>query len=136
MQLLTRTAHSLKVSDIFNPVDNINGGVQYLKNLYDLFDSVTGDDRLMISLAAYNVGQGHIQDARKLAIKKNLDPSSWESLSQTLPLLRYRKYYKNAKYGYCRGTEPVIYVKQIMIYYDILKRQGIEYKDVQASLIE
>ena len=133
MQLLTRTARSLNVADIYNPVDNINGGVQHLKNLYDYFGSATGDDRLMISLAAYNVGQGHIQDARKLARKKNLDPSSWESLSQTLPLLRYRKYYKKAKYGYCRGTEPVRYVKQIMIYYDILKRQGIEYKDVQAS---
>ena len=136
MQLLTSTARSLNVADIFNPVDNINGGVQHLKNMYELFDGATGDDRLMIALAAYNVGQGHIQDARKLAIKKKLNPDLWESLSQTLPLLRYRKYYKNAKYGYCRGTEPVIYVKQIMIYYDILKRQGIEYGEVQARLIE
>jgi membrane-bound lytic murein transglycosylase F len=134
MQLLTSTARSLNVADIYNPVDNINGGVQHLKDMYDHFDSATGEDRLMIALAAYNVGQGHIQDARNLAIKKNLDPSSWESLKKTLPLLRYRKYYKNSKYGYCRGTEPIIYVKQIMIYYDILKRQGIEYKDVQASL--
>ena len=136
MQLLTRTAHSLKVSDIFNPVDNINGGVQHLKNMYDLFDGAKGEDRMMIALAAYNVGQGHMQDARNLAIKKNLNPDSWEALSKTLPLLRYRKYYKKAKYGYCRGTEPVIYVKQIMIYYDILKRQGIEYREAQARLIE
>ena len=136
MQLLVSTARSLKVDDIYNPVDNINGGVQHLKNLYELFDSATGDDRLMIALAAYNVGQGHLQDARRLAIKKKLDPDLWESLSQTLPLLRYRKYYKNAKYGYCLGTEPVIYVKQIMIYYDILKRKGIEYGEVQARLME
>ena len=136
MQLLSSTARSLKVADIYNPVDNINGGVQHLKNLYDLYDSATGEDRLMIALAAYNVGQGHLEDARKLAIKKKLDPNSWESLSQTLPLLRFRKYYKKAKYGYCRGTEPVIYVKQIMIYYDILKRQGIEYEEVQARLME
>ena len=134
MQLLTRTARSLKVSDIYNPVDNINGGVQHLKNMYDLYDGAKGEDRMMIALAAYNVGQGHIQDARNLAIKKNLNPDSWEALSKTLPLLRYRKYYKKAKYGYCRGTEPVIYVKQIMIYYDILKRQGIEYREAQAKL--
>ena len=136
MQLLSSTARSLKVADIYNPVDNINGGVRHLKNLYELFEDATGEDRLMIALAAYNVGQGHVQDARKLAIKKKLDPNSWDSLSQTLPLLRFRKYYKNAKYGYCRGTEPVIYVKQIMIYYDILKRQGIEYEEVQARLME
>jgi membrane-bound lytic murein transglycosylase F len=136
MQLLSSTAHSLEVTDIYNPVDNINGGVQHLKNLYEHFDTATGEDRLMIALAAYNVGQGHIQDARNLAAKKKLDPDSWESLSEILPLLRYRKYYKHAKYGYCRGSEPVIYVKQIMIYYVILKRQGIEYRDVQAKLIE
>ena len=132
MQLLPSTARSLNVKDIYNPVENINGGVRYLKKLYDRYDSVDEANRLLIALAAYNVGQGHVQDARKLAIKKNLDPNSWESLAHTLPLLRYRKYYKHAKYGYCRGTEPVRYIKQIMIYYDVLKRQGIEYGDVQA----
>lgn len=127
MQLLPRTARSLDVNDLYNPVENINGGVRYLKQLYDRFDKADTTNRLLIALAAYNVGQGHVQDARNLAVKKNLDPNSWESLAQTLPLLRYRKYYKDAKYGYCRGTEPVMYLKQIMIYYDILKRQGIEY---------
>ncbi len=134
MQLLPSTASSLDVNDIYNPVENINGGVRYLKKLYDRFADADDTNRLLIALAAYNVGQGHIQDARNLAVRKNLDPNSWESLAQTLPLLRYRKYYKNAKYGYCRGTEPVMYIKQILIYYDILKRQGIEYGEVQARL--
>ncbi len=133
MQLLSRTAQSLGVKDIYNPVENINAGVQHLKNLYDLFDGADGTDRMLISLAAYNIGQGHIRDARDLAVKLNLDPDSWESLSKALPLLRFRKYYKNSKYGYCRGTEPVLYIKQIMIYYDILKRQGSS-RQVQAKL--
>ena len=133
MQLLTRTARSLGVKDIYNPVENINAGVQHLKNLFDLFDVADGTDRMLISLAAYNIGQGHIQDARQLAVKMNLDPDSWESLAETLPLLRFRKYYKHSKYGYCRGTEPVLYIKQIMIYYDILKRQGIEHGEFQAK---
>ena len=134
MQLLSRTARSLGVKDIYNPVENINAGVQHLKNLYDLFDGADGTDRLLISLAAYNIGQGHIRDARQLAVKMNLDPDSWESLAKTLPLLSFRKYYKNSKYGYCRGTEPVLYIKQIMIYYDILKRRGIKHGEVQAKL--
>jgi membrane-bound lytic murein transglycosylase MltF len=71
---------------------------------------------------------------KRLAVKMKLDPNSWEALAKTLPLLRYRKYCKKAKYDYCRGTEPVSYIKQIMIYYDILKRQGIEYGAVQAKL--
>jgi membrane-bound lytic murein transglycosylase F len=134
MQLLPSTARSLGVNDIYNPVENINAGVLHLKKLYDSFSSAKGDDRLLLALAAYNVGQGHIGDARRLAIKMNLDPNSWESLKKTLPLLSYRKYYKNAKYGYCRGAEPVLYIKQIMIYYDILKQKGVESGQNQAKL--
>ncbi|MEJ2168037.1 MAG: membrane-bound lytic murein transglycosylase MltF [Desulfobacterales bacterium] len=136
MQLLPSTARSLDVKDIHNPVENINAGVQHLKNLYDRFDQAPESDRLQIALAAYNVGYGHVEDARKLAVRMKLDPNAWESLEKTLPLLRYRKYYQHAQYGYCRGTEPVIYIKQIMIYYDILKRQGIEYGEANASLQE
>ena len=87
----------------------------------------------MISLAAYNIGQGHIYDARKLARKRGLDPNKWDALAKTLPLLRYRKYYKNSKYGFCRGNEPIRYIKQIMIYYDVLRQQGFEYKTAQAK---
>ncbi|MGD2024042.1 MAG: membrane-bound lytic murein transglycosylase MltF, partial [Desulfobacterales bacterium] len=132
MQILPSTGKSLGVHDLFDPVQNINAGVQHLKNLYEHFEAISGQDRLLITLAAYNIGQGHIHDARKLAQKKGLDPNKWESLSKTLPLLRYRKYYKHAKYGFCRGTEPIRYIKQIMIYYDVLKRQGFEYKTAQA----
>jgi membrane-bound lytic murein transglycosylase F len=132
MQILPNTGKSLGIRDLFDPVQNINAGVQHLKNLFEHFKSVKGKDRLLIALAAYNIGQGHIQDARKLAEKKGLDPNKWESLSETLPLLQYKKYYKHSKYGFCRGSEPVRYIKQIMIYYDVLKRQGIEYKTAQA----
>ena len=134
MQLLTSTAESLGVQDIYDPVENINAGVQHLRNLYDLFDSVNGTDRMLISLAAYNIGQGHIRDARDLAVKMNLDPNSWESLSKTLPLLSLRKYYKDSRYGYCRGTEPVLYIKQIMVYYDILKKRGVEQRELKTKL--
>ena len=133
MQLLPRTARSLGVKDIYNPVENINAGVQHLKNLYEYYDSVPGEDRLLISLAAYNTGQGHIADARRLAIRMKLDPNRWASLAKTLPMLRYKKYYKNSKYGYCLGTEPVKYTKQIMIYYDLLKKRGIEYGTAQTN---
>jgi len=136
MQIMPATGKSLGVTDLFDPVQNINAGVQYLKNLFEYFEMARGNDRLLIALAAYNIGQGHIHDARKLAKKKGLDPNKWESLSKTLPLLRYRKYYKHAKYGFCRGTEPIRYIKQIMIYYDVLKRQGFEYKTARAQAPE
>ena len=132
MQILPTTAKDLGVADLFDPVQNINAGVKHLKELYDHFDQAHGEDRLLIALAAYNVGQGHIADARELAKKRGLDPEKWESLSKTLPLLQYRKYYMNTQYGFCRGLEPIRYIKQILIYYDVLKRQGFEYKTAQA----
>ncbi len=134
MQLTQRTAKSHGVKDIYNPEQNINAGVKHLKELYDLFDKAEGADRLFIAFAAYNVGQGHIWDAQRLAKKMNLDPNKWSSLSKTLPLLQNRKYYRNAKHGYCRGIEPVQYVRQIMIYYDILKHQGIDYNLTPFSI--
>lgn len=126
MQLLPATAESLGVSDIYSPVENIDAGVQHLRNLYDQFKASEGRDRLLISLAAYNTGIGHILDAQRLAVELGLDPNKWASLRETLPMLKFRKYYKNAKHGYCRGDEPVSYVKQIRIYYDILRRRGID----------
>ncbi len=133
MQLTRRTAQSYGVKDLYDPMQNINAGVRHLKKLYDLFKCAEGADRLFIAFGAYNTGQGHIRDAQRLAKKMNLDPNKWSSLSKTLPMLRKWKYFKNARYGYCRGTEPVRYVRQIMIYYDILRHQGLEYDPGQSD---
>jgi membrane-bound lytic murein transglycosylase F len=57
----------------------------------------------------------------------NLDPNKWSSLEKTLPLLSNRRYYKKSRFGYCRGSEPVFHVQSILTYYDILKREAIEY---------
>ncbi len=133
MQLTGNMASSLGVDDIFDPEQNINAGVKYLKYLYDHYDQAYGTDRLFIALAAYNIGMGHTWDARNLAREMDLDPNKWSSLAKTLPLLGYYKYNENTKYGYARGTEPIRYVKQIMIYYDILKHQSIEYQATVSS---
>lgn len=126
LQVLPATGRSLKATDLLDPVANIKAGVQYLKWIYDQFEGMDEDDRLLTSLAAYNAGPGHIQDARRLASKMGLDPSRWESLAKSLPLLRFRKYYQEAEHGFCRGDITVAYVKHIMIYYDILKRQELD----------
>lgn len=128
MQVLETTGTSHGAEDLYDPVDNIRIGVRYLGKLYDHFDEAEDPDRLYISLAAYNVGRGHVFDARNLARKLGLDPNKWSSLKETLPKLRDRKFYEESKYGYCRGTEPVNYVRQIKVYYDILRRKGIEYQ--------
>ena len=125
MQLTLDTAKDMGIENRLDPEQSITGGVKYLKRLYERYDDVEDPDRVLITLASYNVGHGHIVDAQKIAKEKNLDPNSWNSLQEVLPLLRYRKYYKKTKNGYCRGTEPVRYVNRIMNYYEILKREAI-----------
>ncbi len=127
MQLTLPTAKEMGVKNRLDPHQSIMGGTRYLKKLYDLFDEAPDPDRSLIAVAAYNVGRGHVLDARRIASAMRLDPNKWSSLEKTLPLLRQRKYYKKSKYGYCRGAEPVFQVRQVLTYYDILKRQAIEY---------
>jgi len=125
MQLTQNTAKEMGVVDRRDPEQSINGGVRYIEKLYERYDEAKDPDRLLIALASYNVGHGHILDAQKIAAEKGFNPNSWSSLQQILPLLRYPKYYKKTKYGYCRGTEPVRYVNRVLTYYDILKKEAI-----------
>jgi membrane-bound lytic murein transglycosylase F len=127
MQLMPATADMLRVKDPMHPDINIRSGVRHLRYLHDSFPDAAEPDRTYIALAAYNTGLGHVLDARKLAKEQGLDPDRWSSLVETLPLLRFRKYYSKATYGYTRGIQPIDYVKQIQIYYDILKRRDIVY---------
>ena len=133
MQLLPRTAKSLGVSDIYNPVENINGGVQHLKNLYTLYDKAADEDRLLIALAAYNVGEGHLEDARMITQKRKGDPNKWDDVKQNLPLLSRKKWYSKTKYGYARGIEPVRFVTRIRNYYDVLVRKNEEEQSTQQT---
>lgn len=126
MQLTESAASDMGVEDRLDPRQSIMGGVRYLKRLYKRHEDAGRPDRLLISLAAYNVGQGHIRDAQRLAEEMNLDPNSWSALKQILPLLRHPKYYKRTRHGYCRGTEPVRYVNRILTYFDILRRDDIQ----------
>lgn len=127
MQLTVPTAREMGIKNRLAPQQSIMGGVRYLRRLYDLYEESPEPDRTIIALAAYNVGKGHILDARRIASDIQLDPNKWSSLEKTLPLLRQRKYYKESEFGYCRGMEPVFHVQRILTYYDILKRQAIEY---------
>jgi membrane-bound lytic murein transglycosylase F len=126
MQVTLRTAREMGIENRLDPAQSIHAGVKYLRKIYERFDSIDRKwDRMLITLASYNVGYGHVRDAQEIARRKGLDPKKWESIRQTLPLLRYKKYYKTVRYGYTRGTEPVRYVDRILTYYDILRKKEI-----------
>lgn len=121
MMLTNATAKRMKINDRRNPEESIDGGSRYLKVLLDsLPERITHPDRLWFALASYNVGIGHLEDARILAQKAGDNPDSWVDVRKYLPLLAKPEWYKKTRYGYARGYEPVAYVNRIRGYYAIL----------------
>ena len=121
MMLTLTTAKELGIESRLNPQQSIMGGARYLKNLYERIpEEVQVPDRMWFALAAYNVGIGHLYDARELAKQLGRNPNTWSSLAEVFPLLSRKKYYKSLKHGYARGSEPVSYVRHIRDYQNIL----------------
>lgn len=122
MMLTNDTAERLGVNRL-DPYQSIQGGARYIQTMKaSLAENIAEPDRTWLALAAYNVGLGHLLDARALAVKLGKNPDSWVDVKTTLPLLRNPQYFKSAKYGYARGGEPVIFVERLRTYYDILVR--------------
>lgn len=123
MMLTGDTADRLGVTDRLDPKQSILAGARYVNYLKDSIPSrIQEPDRTWMALAAYNIGYGHLEDARILAKKKKLNPDSWTDLKVTLPLLAKAEYHVEARHGYARGGETVIFVENIRTYYDILNR--------------
>ncbi len=124
MMLTNATAKEVGVTDRLDPVQSIDGGAIYFKKIYNrLPKTITGNDRTWMTLASYNVGYGHLEDARVLTQRLDKDPNKWSDVREHLPLLTKRKYYSKARYGYARGWEPVYYVQNIRSFYKTIAWQ-------------
>lgn len=123
MMLTLPAAEDVNVTDRLDPEQSIFGGAKYLRGIIDrLPDEIVEPDRTWIALAAYNVGMGHLYDARTLARRQGKNPNLWVDMQEVLPLLAQKQYYKTVDRGYARGSEPVRYVSRIRNYEDILKQ--------------
>ncbi len=121
MMLTQRTAQAMGVANRLDPKQSIEGGARYFQHIKEqLPASIAEPDRTWFTLAAYNVGIGHLEDARQLARKEGLDPDKWLDVKKVLPRLAQKQWYRQTRYGYARGWEPVHFVNNIRRYYDIL----------------
>ncbi|GMQ83776.1 MAG: membrane-bound lytic murein transglycosylase MltF [Gammaproteobacteria bacterium] len=122
MMLTRNTMRHLGISKSrLDPQASIEGGGRYIARVKNSIPKRIGEpDRTWMALAAYNVGIGHLEDARKLAQSDGADPDKWIEVKKYLPLLSQKKWYKQTRHGYARGNEPVRYVENIRSYYDIL----------------
>lgn len=121
MMLTQTTAREMDIADRLDPAQSLRGGARYFKKLRRrLPEDITEPDRTWFTLAAYNIGRGHLEDARIITETQGGNPDLWADVSERLPLLQKSKFYRNTKYGFARGSEPVTYVKNIRHYYNIL----------------
>ncbi len=136
LMMLTRaTARDMGVSDRLDPGQSIDGGARYLRRLLDSMpESVIGEDRLWMALAAYNLGPGHLRDARVLAAGLGHNPDSWPEMKEVLPLLSRKRHYRGLKYGYARGFEALQYVRRVRDFYDQLEALAESAQSLRTTL--
>lgn len=123
MMLTLTTAAQVGIKNRLDPRQSIFGGASYLASIRKRIpERIQEPDRTWFALAAYNVGFGHLEDARRLTQANGGDPDRWMDVKAHLPLLSQKKWYRKTRHGYARGREPVQYVENIRQYYDILLR--------------
>ncbi|MCG6201836.1 membrane-bound lytic murein transglycosylase MltF [Psychromonas antarctica] len=117
MMLTLNTADHLGVENRLDPEQSIAGGAKYLsQQIKRLPDSIADDEKVWFALASYNIGYGHVMDARRITAMKKQNPNAWSDVKDNLPLLHQKKWYKKTRYGYARGQEAQHYVNNIRQY--------------------
>jgi membrane-bound lytic murein transglycosylase F len=126
MMITQVTAEELGVDDVLDPHQSLRGGARFLKDLQRrLPPDIEDPHRLWMALAAYNIGMGHLEDARILAERKGMDPHLWPDVRAQLPSLQNPDVYPTTRFGFARGQEAVTYVDNIRQYYSILQLQSV-----------
>jgi len=129
MMLTGDTADRMGVLNRLDARQSILGGARYLVLMKNALPArIPEPDRTWIALAAYNQGQGHMEDARRIAKARGNHPDHWADVKEALPLLSRGGYTQVMRYGYARGGEALIFTENIRGYYDILLRLEPEYK--------
>jgi membrane-bound lytic murein transglycosylase F len=121
MMLTEHTAEMMNVEDRDDPRGSIVGGARYFTRLTrKVPERIAEPDRTWLAVAAYNVGFGHLEDARILTQFQGANPDTWIEVRERLPLLSDEKWYKRVERGYAPGSQAVTYVDNVRRYYEIL----------------
>ncbi len=135
MMLTEETADHLNVSNRLDARQSILAGARYLSEIIDALPrDIPQPDRTWLGMAAYNLGQGHMNGALGIARTLKRDTRSWYEMKQVLPLMARPEYYKRLKSGRARGGEAVIMVENIRKFYDILARFEAQHPAEKLSL--
>ena len=137
MMLTSDTASAMGINDRTNPQQSIFAGARYLAEVREKVpDRIPEPDRTWFTIAAYNVGFGHVEDARVLAQMDGKNPDSWADVRDELPRLAEARWFERVKHGYARGWEPVQFVDRVQRYLTLLEWQPGEGIASQGTRVE
>ena len=122
MMLTEHTAEMMDIADRRDPRASILGGARYFENVLEKIpERIPADDRMWLAVAAYNVGFGHVEDARIITEMQGGNPDSWDEVRARLPLLSNEDWHSRVERGLARGAVPVEYVDNVRRYYTLLR---------------
>ena len=118
MMLTQTTAKEVGITRRTDPKQSVFGGSVYFQRLLEQFpESIPRQDKLWMTLAAYNLGFSYLKKARQISKENNKDPNSWEEVSNSL-----RKMANNEQDQLMtrRVNEALEYVQKVQLYYRTL----------------
>ncbi len=122
MMLMPETAASIGVTNLFDARESIQGGARYfLKVMGQIPARISEPDRTWFAIASYNMGYGHLEDARVITQMRGGNPDQWAEVRENLPLLSDETWYQRVKNGYARGWEAQYTVDRVRQFANVLE---------------
>jgi membrane-bound lytic murein transglycosylase F len=122
MMLMPQTATKMGVKNVFEADENIMGGARYLAYMKGRIPKrILDPDKTWLALAAYNIGIGHLEDARIITQMRKKNPDRWSEVRANLPRLSDPVWHTRVKRGYANGRETVQFVERVSQFAAILE---------------
>ena len=122
MMLMPLTVTKMGVKNVFSPDENIMAGSRYLLLMKERIPKRIRDpDRTLLAMAAYNIGIGHLEDARIITQMRKKNPDRWADVRANLPRLSEPYWHKRVKRGYANGKETAQFVERVSQFAAILE---------------
>ncbi len=122
MMLMPLTATKMGVKNVFSADENIMAGARYLLYMRERVPKrIGGPDRTWLAMAAYNVGIGHLEDARIVTQMRKKNPDRWADVRANLPRLADPRWHSRVKHGFANGTETAQFVERVSQFAAILE---------------
>ena len=122
MMLMPLTVTKMGVKNVFSPDENIMAGARYLAYMKERIPKRIRDpDRTWLAMAAYNIGIGHLEDARIVTQMRKKNPDRWADVRNNLPRLSDPAWHSRVKHGYANGRETAQFVERVSQFGAILE---------------